>query len=319
MKKALLTCSAMLPHETIAELKTLLDLSVESCALKKDRLIDNLRGKDVHYLGGMERIDFEVLLRSDFLGDIVFIGDEPYPFIDESADDLIKARKINTYATGGGAEAVAQSTIDEIYNPLILQDSFSKANMWNPGLPEELLSKKNVVVIGAGKIGRLVAVKLLELGHCQSVSHAGGRGPKKDLVEMGIPYIKKFRDVFRFGDIISIHYALNTHTRKCIGFKELNAMRNGTIFINNARADLIYRYGLIKYIRKNPRPRTKLVWDTLWTEGPSFEHLSTAEKEIVNSGIMTYTQHMCVPWHIELALPAYGANTIRITKEKILR
>lgn len=306
----------MLPSDARAELLSLLNLHIDSCALGKEQLIENLRGKEVYYLGGMESVDPEVILRSDFRGKIVFIGDEPHPIIKESADDLIKARGINVYTTGGGAEAVVQSTLDEIYDPVILQDSFSKAGIWKPGQPGELLGKKNIVIIGTGQIGYRLAVKLLELGHCRSVSHAGGRGPKEDLVKMGIPYIKKLRDAFGFGDILSIHLALIPETRGIIGFRELNAMKPGTIFINNARADLVKKAGLRRYIRQRPRPRTKFIWDTIWTEGPEFEHLSPMEREIVN--FLDYTQHTCVPKHIELALPVYGENTLRVTKEKIL-
>lgn len=127
-------------------------------------------------------------------------------------------------------------------------------------------------VIGLGAIGGLVANSAIDMGMTVygydpyiSISHAWG-------LSKNINRVTSLEKIFEVSDIITIHVPLNESTRNMIDKKAFSKMKDGVVFINFARDELVntdaieeaLESGKVnKYISDFPTPRTVKMKNTI--------------------------------------------------------
>ncbi|MCA1801920.1 MAG: hydroxyacid dehydrogenase [Rhodothermaceae bacterium] len=120
---------------------------------------------------------------------------------------------------------------------------------WNKALyskSDGLLGKK-LGIIGMGQIGTEVAVRARAFGMdvcAWSRSLTPGRAE-----EMEIDYMASPLDVVTASDIISVHLALKPETRGIISAGLFESMKEGTMFVNTARAEVVDEDAMIEHLR----------------------------------------------------------------------
>lgn len=97
------------------------------------------------------------------------------------------------------------------------------------------IKDKTVGIIGTGKIGMETA-RLFKAFGAKVI--ATSRNEKPEAKELGIEYMP-VEDVMKQADIVSIHLAMNEHTRGYMNQKKLSLMKPNVIFINCARGPIV--------------------------------------------------------------------------------
>lgn len=106
---------------------------------------------------------------------------------------------------------------------------------WDPGVHLGLeLRGANLLVIGAGRIGRAVGERAAAFG--MTVTYAG----RNDELAALLPD----------ADVVSLHVPLSLETRKLIGAEQLAAMKPGAILVNTARGGLVDQDALVDALER---------------------------------------------------------------------
>jgi D-lactate dehydrogenase len=123
----------------------------------------------------------------------------------------------------------------------VREDNFSLE-----GLVGRDLHGKTVGVIGAGRIGALVA-QAFKLGFgCDVVAHDVFRNP--ELEKIGVRYVE-LEDLLRKGDIVCLHCPLTPKTRHLINEKTLALAKPGFLLVNTRRGALVDTRALIDALK----------------------------------------------------------------------
>lgn len=129
------------------------------------------------------------------------------------------------------------------------------------------LKGKVLGIIGAGNIGRLVALKA-SVGFGMKIIEF-----KRNITDMesseDIKITNKLDYVLQNSDFVSLHVPLNDATRKMIGKREFELMKSGAFLINTARGEVVDNEALIEAL-KNKRIAGAAV-DVYEGEVPSME------------------------------------------------
>jgi phosphoglycerate dehydrogenase-like enzyme len=107
---------------------------------------------------------------------------------------------------------------------------------WQPGVPGRLLWRRQVGLIGYGRIGRAVAERL--------------RGWEVT-VRFHDPYVEgstPLDELLATSDVVSLHVVLTEHTRNLIGARELALMKSSAVLINTARGGVVDEAALAEAI-----------------------------------------------------------------------
>ena len=97
------------------------------------------------------------------------------------------------------------------------------------------IKDKTVGIIGTGKIG-IETARLFQAFGANVI--ASSRTEKQDVIDMGIRYVP-IETLMKESDIVSLHLAMNEHTRGFIGQDLLQLMKKDAIFINCARGPIV--------------------------------------------------------------------------------
>ncbi len=103
---------------------------------------------------------------------------------------------------------------------------------------------KTLAVIGTGRIGREVITRARAFG-MRIIAWSRSLTLEKAAF-MGIGYRETPEAAAADADIVSVHLALTPDTRKCIGKAFFEAMKEGSVFINTSRAEIVDEDALIK-------------------------------------------------------------------------
>lgn len=120
---------------------------------------------------------------------------------------------------------------------------------WNKALyskSEGLLGKK-LGIIGMGQIGAELAIRARAFG-MDVCAWSRSLTPER-AEEMEIEFMESPLDVVTASDIISIHLALKPETRGIISAELFGAMKQGTLFVNTARAEVVDEDAMIDHLR----------------------------------------------------------------------
>ena len=130
-------------------------------------------------------------------------------------------------------------------------DKFTRAGKFKGWGPMMLLGgdvyRKTIGIIGMGNIGKAVARRASGFD-MQVIYYAAHPLSKEEEQRLGIHY-KKFDDLIRDADFISLHVPLNPATKHLIGERELKMMKETAYLINTARGPVIDEKALVKALQ----------------------------------------------------------------------
>ncbi|MBW2193161.1 MAG: D-glycerate dehydrogenase [Deltaproteobacteria bacterium] len=159
---------------------------------------------------------------------------------------------------------------------VVASDAFMRRGLFNGWLPAlflgELLHRKTVGVIGAGRIGTAYARMMVE-GHKMNLIYYSphrSRGLEDRAAAYGeflrsqgeepvnCRCAENVEEVLREADVISIHTILDESTHHLINTKRLALMKENAILVNTARGPVIDEEALVVHCRTRPDFRAAL-------------------------------------------------------------
>ncbi len=150
-------------------------------------------------------------------------------------------------------------------------DAFMRGHTYEGWLPTmflgEMLTRKTVGVIGAGRIGSAYAAMMVEGFKMKLIYYDTTRNLDLEtyvrdystfLTKRGKPPVTVSRaatieEVLAKADVVSLHPPLNETTRHLINAKRLGLMKKNAILVNTARGPIIDEAALVAHCRKNPQ------------------------------------------------------------------
>ncbi len=163
-----------------------------------------------------------------------------YQHIDIDACTKAKIRVANT--PGANTVSVAEHTI--AWGLCLLRNLFAAHQGMKQGRWEQMavkpaeLSGKTWGLIGLGRIGKAVAVRLKPFGLGKVLYTDIARAGEDVEDQYGVEYCG-LPDLLKLSDIVSLHAPLTDATRGMIGKAELEAMKPTAYLINVARGELV--------------------------------------------------------------------------------
>lgn len=110
------------------------------------------------------------------------------------------------------------------------------------------LNNKLLGIVGAGNIGRQVAVKAQAFG--ANVQYYDPYRLSEEMEKkFHLTYVP-LEELIRTSDVISLHVPLTEQTHHMLGEKEIAAMKDGAIIINTARGGLINDHALAEAVKR---------------------------------------------------------------------
>lgn len=125
---------------------------------------------------------------------------------------------------------------------------YATRNLFDGSSGSELLGKK-LGVHAYGNISSNLCKKAKALG---MEVYAHSRTRKRTEAD-GVKYIKDASELYSFCDFVSLHLPKNKTTEKSINYTLLSRMREKTVLINTARAELINEEDLLKIMTEKPK------------------------------------------------------------------
>jgi len=156
-----------------------------------------------------------------------------------------------TYTPHVNADSVADHTwalIMALARKIIPADVSTKAGRWEGtkfiGIE---LSGKTLGILGLGAIGQRVAKRAR--GFDMNILYHDKRRNEALEREIGVTYVD-FEQLLRKSDILTIHAALTSETKRMIGTRELRMMKKTALLINTARGEIIDEKMLVQALRE---------------------------------------------------------------------
>lgn len=103
---------------------------------------------------------------------------------------------------------------------------------------------KSIAIIGAGRLGTLVATYLRAFG-----AEVVGYDPRVDFPAEAMARASSLTEALRYADIVSMHVALNDTTANFFGADEFAAMKAGSYFVNTSRGGVVDESALLHALR----------------------------------------------------------------------
>jgi len=118
---------------------------------------------------------------------------------------------------------------------------------WSTGGPWGCrLHGRKLGLVGLGSIGSEVARMVKALG--MEVLYWSRNRHLNIEHQLGISYVS-LEQVFELSDFVSLHLALNEHTKGIVGQEQLRIMKHGSFLINTARGGLVETEALLQALR----------------------------------------------------------------------
>lgn len=177
--------------------------------------------------------------------------------------------------------------------PNIANDLKKKMDTWENELISDEISEKTIGILGTGRIGRVVAEGIFNLGGNVIVTSHHEDEKLRDKVK----YVS-FTELLRKADVISIHIPLTSENEHLLSDQEFEKMKQGVFLVNTARGKLIDTQAMINAL-KNGKVAGAAI-DTLedeelypgesWFENPYYKKLNSFDNVFVTPHIAFFTQ-----------------------------
>jgi phosphoglycerate dehydrogenase-like enzyme len=155
-------------------------------------------------------------------------------------------------ASDANSEAVVEWTVAAALMGTRRLFEFDRAlksgETWVPNRdPYTLLCESLVGLVGLGRIGRLAARYFRALG--SRVIAFDPAVSAETASSLGVELVS-MEDLFRTADVISLHLPVNDDTRGMIGARELSLVKDGAVFVNSARAEVMDEEAFMNEVAK---------------------------------------------------------------------
>ena len=158
----------------------------------------------------------------------------------------IKLANIPTANKESVAEHVITMALAQLKNLLYFHNEIVNGN-WPFLTNSSELMGKTFGIIGMGAIGKRLAERLLYFG-TNTIYYDPARITDEEEENLGVSYAP-MDELLRKSDIISLHVPLTKETDRFMGEKEFGLMKDGSIFINTARGEVVNEAALINAIK----------------------------------------------------------------------
>jgi D-3-phosphoglycerate dehydrogenase len=210
-----------------------------------------------------------------------------YDSIDVRAASERRIYVTNTRQGAGEDRAVSDLTIAMLLalsRNLIPFSAATKAGGWERPLTGDLYGQ-TLGIVGLGKIGKMTAIKARAFGI--NVLAFDSVKDERFAAEHQISYVS-FDELIAASDFISLHCPLSDENRAMMGAREFARMKNGAIFINCARGQLVDEAALYEAARSGKLRGVGL--DVYCAEPPAGNPLLSLPNVIATPHIAAYTR-----------------------------
>lgn len=248
------------------------------------------RGSDADVIAfGLIQFTNEMIDRLPNLKVLQFIGTGVWNFVDVDYAQSKGIRVLNI--DGYGSNAVAEFGVAlgmALARKVTKADRVLKENRWTIDELKGLEIKGSTVgVVGTGSIGSLVAEKYAMMGAKVVACDLYENEHLKEAYQ--VEYMS-MEDVFHRADIVSLHMKVTKENENSIGDELFNAMKDGALLVNVARAELVDRNALVRALSQGTLGGAAI--DVYNSEPPSEEDYALAKRDdvIATPHIGYYTQ-----------------------------
>lgn len=248
------------------------------------------RGSDADVIAfGLMQFTNEMIDRLPNLKVLQFIGTGVWNFVDVDYAQSKGIRVLNI--DGYGSNAVAEFGVAlgmALARKVTKADRVLKENRWTIDELKGLEIKGSTVgVVGTGSIGSLVAEKYAMMGAKVVACDLYENEYLKEAYQ--VEYMS-MEDVFHRADIVSLHMKVTKENENSIGDELFNAMKDGALLVNVARAELVDRNALVRALSQGTLGGAAI--DVYNSEPPSEEDYALAKRDdvIATPHIGYYTQ-----------------------------
>jgi D-3-phosphoglycerate dehydrogenase / 2-oxoglutarate reductase len=238
-----------LPDAAIERLDGLDCSVVYDQSLKDDELVEAMREEQPQVvIVRSTKINREMIEATESLGLIIRAG-AGYNTIDVQAASERSVYVAN--CPGKNAVAVAELAMGLLLSiDRRIPDNVAelREGTWNKkeySQAEGILGKM-LGIIGTGRIGQEVIARAKAFG-MPVIAWSRSLTPER-AEEMGVTFCKSPLDVASQADVISVHLAMTPETKKFIDEKFFSAMKDGAIFLNTSRAEVVDEAALVKAV-----------------------------------------------------------------------
>lgn len=201
--------------------------------------------------------EYEQLEKIEFL-QLLSAGKDHLPF-DLLPEDLPVAGNSGAYAVPMAEHALGM--ILALAKRLAEEDHNMRAGEFNQTARNLLLHGKKAAVLGLGGVGSEVA-RLLRAMNMQVFAMNTTGKTDKDVAFIGT--MNEMEQILMDATVIVICLPLNRYTRRLIGSKELEIMRNDAILINIARGEIIDQKAFYNHLKNYSRFKAGI--ESWWIE-----------------------------------------------------
>ena len=262
-----------LGHEFIAD---------KQSAKDDQEKIERLKDTDIAIITN-KPLSKNVLENTDLqLVDVAFTG------VDHIDLDTCKEKNIKVLnASGYSDDSVAELVIGLTIGVLRKFDQNRENIFENKNYPliGSLIKGKTFGVIGTGNIGKKL-IELLSVFGCKVIAYS--RTEKEDIKKLGVEYVS-LEELLKSSDIVSLHIPNNKETKKFMGQKELDLMKEGAVLINCARGAVVDNDYLAKLLNEDKLYAGIDVFD-MEPPLPEDYALRNAKNVILTNHVAFYTQ-----------------------------
>jgi lactate dehydrogenase-like 2-hydroxyacid dehydrogenase len=206
--------------------------------LGKDELMKELSDSVGYLLGGDENADADVLKSTKQLKVIAFLGMGYENYVDAIAADGIGIVVTNT--PGTLTDSCAEYVVAQLLNgrrKIVAYGAERRRDASFEPSNQLQLSGHTYGVVGLGSIGERVAEILTQAFHCPVVYWSRTRKPEVEK-RLGIAY-KTLNEVASSSDGIVVATVGTPETQGLISEEVVGQMKEGTVLVNVARADVV--------------------------------------------------------------------------------
>lgn len=233
----------LLSDEIVYPLRQISDFEVFSGSPQtNEEAMERLQGADGILFG--RHLPNEVINQSKKLKVMSFVGFGVKNYIDIG---YIRQKGIQiTNTPGYGDNSVAEHALAlllSLTKQIVKSHNQMQKGIWDQSSYSMELKGKTIGLVGMGGIGGRMA-KLCKAVGMNVISWTFNPDQMRSK-ELGIRFVE-LDELFRTSDFVSIHLPYTDQTIGLIGSKELSKMKQGSLFINTARSEIVETNALLE-------------------------------------------------------------------------